>query len=119
MSLYIDKYLEEKEGTNGYWDDDGCYYEVEDPLGFIQTGLLGHCGCGDLGSSLRYLAVCLQALKDKNYKNPYHSDGERYTIWYLLCRSGLTEHGSSVPGWLTKHGEGVLSDLNKLLGGKE
>lgn len=33
------------------------------------------------------------------------SDLNRYLCWYVLDAAGLTEHGGSVPGWLTPEGE--------------
>jgi len=40
-----------------------------------------------------------------------------YFMWYWFDKEELTEHGGSVPGWLTKKGLGMLNKLNKQCGG--
>lgn len=35
-------------------------------------------------------------------------------MWNFLDLKGFVEHGSGLPGWLTKQGYELLSDLNEL-----
>lgn len=35
-----------------------------------------------------------------------------YFMWYWLDKEEYTEHGGSVPGWLTDKGKQLLSDIN-------
>lgn len=119
--MNIDKHKE-----NGlYVDEEGlCYDDAQE---FIQTAILGFCGCGDPAASQTYLRDVLQFIREvheneeENWDVPwkrldgfFHSVGERYTVFYLLDDKGLTEHGSSVPGWLTPKGRELLEDLNEL-----
>ena len=41
------------------------------------------------------------------------TDGIYYTYHYWLSNKGLTEHGGSVPGWLTAQGHEVLAALER------
>lgn len=36
-------------------------------------------------------------------------------MWYWLDNKGYTEHGGSVPGWLTEEGWKLLEDLEELM----
>ena len=88
---------------------------------FIQQVLLKHCECGMPEESLKYIQKILNILKysgdqyseDLN-KLFYHDNGLKYTIFYMLHKYGLTEHGDSVPGKLTPDGHDLLAELNKL-----
>jgi hypothetical protein len=116
-----------KRDGDGYVTDDGCFHEdAESVLG----DLLGLCGCGRPEEVLRYV---LDALRLVAMRGPSEYDGHRawydaeyrprvddlfggntgaeYFMWYMLADKDLTEHGGSVPGWLTALGEEVLADL--------
>ena len=125
--MHIDKY-KDKDGK-GYTDKDDCWHE--DAEAFIQCGILGHCGCGAGGSSLKYIKNVLRLIYeiqlnfektnsagDKSKWNKlhsfFHSEGEEYTIYYMLDKLDLIEHGCSVPGWLTEKGIELLEDLEEL-----
>lgn len=126
MKLYIDKFKKE----DGYYDEDDCRYETA--LDFIVIGIFKFCGCGNPKSSMEYIrdilalieAIDLNSngafdeawkLRWKNLEGFFKSRGEQYTMYYLLDKLELTEHGSSVPGWLTDKGKEVLHDLNIIL----
>ena len=51
----------------------------------------------------------------KNVNEYFHSEGENdgieYHMWYYLDDNGLTDHGGSVPGWLSEHGKEVMKRL--------
>ena len=112
-TMYIDKW----KGEFGYIDEEGCHYD--DDESFISTHILGFCGCGCPEEALKYIKGILELLKD--YKDPNYwskldnffnnNEGLKYTMFYLLDSKGLTEHGYSVPGWLTEKGKGILGDL--------
>jgi hypothetical protein len=124
--MFIDKYKEHEHGYSYIMDD--CYYE--DATSLIAGGMLGFCGCGDNDSALKYIKDALQLVADlrevrnKNLtwddwrvrvNSVFSNEGAEYFMWYFLDNKELTEHGSSVPGWLTTKGEELLSDLNELI----
>jgi len=126
--MWIDQFKSE----DGYVDENGCHFD--DAIAFIQSGIFGHCGCGCPESSLSYLRDIMQILHNRAEKDRtqehwnewtdkifsfFKSEGEMYTVLYLLNRVDIEEHGSAVPGWLTEKGECLLKDLNELLGQTE
>ena len=122
--MYIDKFKKE----DGYYDPDGCFYE--DAETFIATYMFGFCGCGMPDEALRHVRDSLQIIMDmkeqlwtkkityneweERKKKCFSNSGSEYFMWYVLDKLGFTEHGSSVPGWLTQGGMELLSDLNEL-----
>ena len=122
--MFIDKFKKE----DGYYDQDNCYYE--DAESFIATGMLGFCGCGMPEAALEHVRKALQLVDDleqlvweqsmrykeweKRKEGVFASEGAEYFMWYYLDNKGLTDHGSSVPGWLTDKGEALLLDLTEL-----
>lgn len=122
--MYIDKFKKE----NGYYDQNECYYE--DAESFISNGILGFCGCGMPDAALEYVRKALQIVDDlkqlvwkkkityeqweERKKEVFVNDGAEYFMWYFLDNKKLTEHGGSVPGWLTKKGIELLADLTEL-----
>lgn len=88
---------------------------------FIQQVLLNHCECGMPKESLKYIQKILNLLKDSESQDFealnklfYHDEGLKYTMFYMLHKYRLTEHGDSVPGKLTPDGHELLAELNKL-----
>lgn len=116
--MNIDKFLQD----NHYVDSDGCHYNTAEE--FICTGILTFCGCGMPTETLQYIRDCMQLLRDKpsiEYSEfekrcelLFINYGAQYFMWYFLDNNKLTEHGGSVPGWLTKQGEELLDDLIEL-----
>lgn len=121
-----------------YYDDENTVSGVALCLGTWDQALshaLGFCGCGDPLAALRYIRDVLRlvAMKGPDSMGPdglrewtewyntvyltesealFHGDdGARFVAFYLLDDKGLTEHGGSVPGWLTDKGKGILADL--------
>lgn len=125
--MYIDKYKKD----NGYYDKEGLYYE--DAKSFIQGSILGFCGCGNLKGNLNYIQDGLNHIDifhtfsrdltkfnvqwEKWITNGIKIFGNkraRYFFFYWCDKEELTEHGSKIPGWLTKKGKELLEDLEKL-----
>lgn len=106
--MYIDKY---KQSDGWYKEDDGCEHETA--RDFIQCGILGHCGCGVPDDSLIFIKDQLIII-EKGYPFDVGFTPLQYTLWYMFDKYGLTEHGTSLPGWLTQKGEELLSDLREL-----
>jgi hypothetical protein len=108
-------------------DNEGGSWDT--PQNAIAIKLLGFCGCGDPEAALAYVRSALRLIvglhrddptpwdeKYRRYREHAHTlfHGDRGTelfMWYFLDDKGLTEHGTSVPGWLTPLGNDVLEDL--------
>lgn len=124
--MFIDKYKKE---DGCYYDENGDFYE--DAKSFIQTKIFGFCECGVPDASLMFVARVLKQVdnlkqlvweKKQTYeewvadnKKLFGSGEAEYFMWYFLDREGFTEHGGSVPGWLTDKGIELLNDLTELL----
>ena len=121
--MNIDKY--KKDGIYKKGD-----IEYEDPIDFIQSGVFNFCCCGQAENNLKYIRDVLEYINWKyDRKEPFDdwykewramapalfmNDGAEYFIYYVISERGLTEHGGSVPGWLTVEGHELLDDLNEL-----
>lgn len=85
------------------------------------AAILGQCGCGMPEEAERYLYTGLEwlerrtaALSKAYQESPKHhfmSKGEYYFFFYWLDHVELTDHGSSVPGWLNERGKEALHIL--------
>ena len=121
--MFIDKFKKD----DGYYDKDNIYYE--DAETFISTGIFSFCGCGMPDEALKYIKDSLELVNDltkvHNKEMTYiewedkcnllfNNVGSKYFMWYFLDNHRLTEHGGSVPGWLTLAGIELLSDLRDL-----
>jgi hypothetical protein len=124
--MHIDKY---QQPDGSYKALNGNVYE--DALAFLHEGVLGYCGCGQPEESLGYLRDVLQHIHNlkllvhenkQTYeeweeagKALFATEGAEYFMYYRLDQTTLTEHGGSVPGWLTFTGLSLLEDLNEAL----
>ena len=121
--MHLDKY-KDKQGF--YVDPDGCSWET--PEDFLQGYVLGFCCCGDPDANVKYIARVLEHIDD--LKNSVWTKDITYEEWYekgrglgtgtslqftyyFLDSKGLTEHGTSVPGWLTDKGREFLEDVKE------
>ena len=128
--MNIDKFRNE-DGIS-YTDESGCYHESAKD--YYMHEVFKFCGCGCPEDALDYIYKCLKLLtlgndwinnKEshcdywKRYRaecdKVFNSEGAEYFMWYWLDNMELTEHGGSVPGWLTEKGKEVLSDLEEIL----
>ena len=119
-----------------YIEGEGLYIcdgiEYHDAESFIIEHMFGFCGCGNPTSVIHYISNTLQHIADLQDlvwtdKLTYHdwradeilihgSAGAATFIYYVLDKKGFTEHGCSVPGWLTDAGKELLSDLKEIIG---
>lgn len=99
-------------GPAGYYDKDNTYVG-ETPQEFIQSGILGHCCCGDVENSQHFIKHLLTDISQRKWNRDNASCAE-YTVVYYLDKLGLIEHGTALPGWLTKEGKELLDDLTEL-----
>jgi hypothetical protein len=122
--MYIDKY--KRDGL--YYSPNGNSYE--DANSFIAEYVLGFCGCGMPNEALDHVKQSLGIVYDLQNKvwtdeitieqwresksRVFASDGAEYFMWYFLNEREFTEHGGSVPGWLTDKGKELLRDLYEL-----
>lgn len=125
--MYIDKF--QKEGS--YYDEDGCCYETAED--FYQSRSFNFCGCGSPDKNLEYIRDGLAHIDKTQPENisreEYHkwydewkkegheifgNEKARYFFFYWADMLELTEHGGSVPGWLTEKGRETLADLREI-----
>lgn len=110
-----------KQQPDGTYTYDGCEYA---DLGVVVLeGLFGFCGCGFPHDATIFILETLrmiEAIHDgtfEKYKAEQQrlcdSDGNAMFIFYVLDRMELTEHGGSVPGWLSQKGKDVLAMLEE------
>nr|DAN37927.1 MAG TPA: hypothetical protein [Caudoviricetes sp.] len=123
---FMDKYKK----SDGTYEIDGLIYDtIEDAL---MMGVFGFCGCGMPWYTLAYIRDELESIKrytewvnenhhiTKDIPSPMENNdkeenlGRSYFIWYWFDKMGYTDHGGSVPGWLTDEGESLLECLKEL-----
>ena len=100
------------EKNGGYEYDEVLH---EDLLLALHSGVLKFCGCGRPEESVRYVMEGLKILEytfgmpyeDKRALREEHFgiDGAEYFFYYVMDALELTEHGGSVPGWVTPEGK--------------
>ena len=110
----------------GYEDSDGCWHE--DVESFLQSGILGFCGCGMPEDNLLYVLRGLELIDEKRpdvggnawyvghrarLTEHFKTSGAEYFFFYWCDKQGFTEHGGSVPGWLTPDGDTLLALLRE------
>jgi len=101
-------------------------------IDIIHINFFGFCGCGCpeepiilVRDAMRYIKKCklLEWNKDSTYTYEdwntegdqlFHTQAIRYFMFYWLDKEEFTEHGGSVPGWLTDKGEDLLEILELL-----
>lgn len=104
----------------GFIDAQGCFYETADSV--IQIGILGFCGCGCPDENVSFIGKVLRLIEyrekltfeqwQSKVKEVLPSGDFEYFMWYWLDKEEYTEHGGSVPGWLTDKGKQLLSDID-------
>lgn len=131
-------YLATLKFENGeYYDPSRSVQDIPLCLGNWKNAIgdvLGFCGCGSPETALLYVLKILRVLDEKGpdswgpggkdawnewyaahrarLDGVFHGDaGAEYLAYYLLDNKNLTEHGGSVPGWLTGKGKDILADL--------
>jgi len=124
--MYIDKHKSnDYPEDTGYRDEDGAYWDNAES--FLCGHILGFCGCGDNEVAAKYIRSIMYLINEifadkENYKERWKeldeyfggNAGAQYFVYYWLDQKEFTEHGSSVPGWLTPKGKEVLADLMEI-----
>ena len=100
------------------WTDEGSA---------LSMGVLGCCGCGRPEDTARWVGRGLEVLSlwaspdvstdewRARVREQFGSDEAAYFFWYWCDNQKLSEHGGSVPGWLTDRGKAVLADIKRIL----
>ena len=114
---------------DGYTGPDGCFYE--DVTGLVQCGILDSCMCGRPEQNIQYVLGGFELIAEKRpnggredwdawYQDyvkrcvaHFGNDAAEYFFWYWTDSAGYTEHGGSVPGWLTGEGEKLIGLLRE------
>ena len=113
------KYQIEEDGS--IIDSDGFYHP--DKLSYLED-MLGFCGCGYPVSALQFVSKLLELIDGRFENHKFQDDidtlsgnniGLEYLLFYFLEDKELTEHGTSIPGWLTEYGKEFLQELKLAL----
>jgi len=106
-----------------------CYYDNLTDL--LAIGVCNFCGCGRPDEALIYIMNSLKYI-EKAFHDDYEYEewkeegellfptiGSNYFIYYWLSEMGFTEHGGSVPGWVTDKGFEFVKLVEQLKNEKE
>lgn len=114
---------------------DGVVYGMSgDVPGAFASAVLDFCGCGSPEAALEWVARGLDLIQglrecgedgrgwnaayeawEKRKREHFGSEGAEYFFWYWCDTNDLTEHGGSVPGWLSGRGYEVREDIHEAL----
>lgn len=132
---YFDGLTGEDGPDNSYNVKDAAGISYDSRLGAV-CEWLGFCGCGNPEMALSLVVDALRTLTNTRYprgvlplspeadawrerwRSEWAKIGDervQYFVWYMLAEWKLTEHGGSVPGWLTYDGEYFLTVVAPLL----
>lgn len=117
----------QRDPDGGFTDTRGMYCDRLEDL--LQNGIFGFCMCGCPEENLEYIRAGLDHIeKLRNAPRPWSRDWyeehrkesvdlfgnseAEYFFYYWADKEEYTEHGSSVPGWLTDKGMALLNLLN-------
>jgi hypothetical protein len=130
--MYLDQF---KNAEGKYAASSGVEYDS--PVGYIIEHEFGWCGCGrpfEAAMHVRSILALIASLhSDKEgqewrehyqrwteaEKSLFPHEGSNTVAYYVMDRAGLTEHGGSVPGWLTARGHEMLKDLDEIAARRE
>lgn len=109
----------------GYYEYEGTHYQTIEDI--VHSHFFGFCGCGDPEGNLQYIRDGLDFIDWRfNVENtPFEKIKEKqleifgnekaaYFFYYWCDKEDLTEHGGSVPGWLSEKGKLILDILKTL-----
>lgn len=120
------------------YEYDGCSYNGLEEV--LINGVVGFCGCGRPDDALKYIHDGLRLIDDlelavsesnsfernSSYddwryevEKHFKSSEAEYFFYYVMDVLGLTEHGGSVPGWLSDKGKAFLSLTSSLFEGDD
>lgn len=104
-----------KQADGGFIDKEG-WWETE--ADYLQTSILGLCGCGNPDDIMLYIKEMLEKLgTDTNDGECGEYEDKPYMFFaYWANSKGFAEHGLTVRlSWLTDKGRELLKDINTLL----
>lgn len=116
--MHIDRFFID----GAYRHEDGSEYEDAEDL--LIKRFTGFCGCGNPEEALQFMAKVLRMLHTitgEGYEARLQAEKDIFAItgastftYYVLSELGLTEHGGSLPGWLTQKGIEFMEDVEEL-----
>ncbi len=105
----IDKLKKVDNSEYPYLDDNGVSHKSKKD--YLQTEILGFCGCGDPDSVMAYVGDFLTKLNTNEWGN--YEDMPYMFLVYWAYHNGFSEHGTTARcSWLTDKGKELLSDIN-------
>ena len=134
MKLPLRASLDAYKNNNGGYSDGPDNVHHDSATDLLQCGILGFCGCGRPEENLLYVLGGLELIEELHTSLREH---DAWEVWwpeykarelahfgnenaaYFFCYwcaeqpAELTEHGGSVPGWLTAKGRELLALLRE------
>ncbi len=107
----IDKLKKDERGGDEYKyiDEKGCSHRSKKE--YLQSIVLGFCGCGSPDDVMLYVRDYLVKQQGNEWGN--YEDIPYMFLAYWASHNGFTEHGTTVRcSWLTDKGEELLADIN-------
>lgn len=108
--------------VEGYW--------IGNYANYIFSNIFNFCACGCPEDTLAHIRDGMRLVKRlrdevQNDDHPliwsewndeclvhFGGEAQKYFMFYWFDEKGLTDHGGSVPGWLTEMGEQILDKLD-------
>jgi hypothetical protein len=104
----IDKLIPDDAGEWKYLDGNGCSYRSKSE--YLQTEVLGFCGCGNPDEVMKYVYNLLITIK--NGESGSYEDMPYMFFVYWANENNFLEHGTTARcSWLTDLGHELLSDI--------
>jgi hypothetical protein len=105
----IEKLKPQDDSEFEWIDEEGCSYKSKSE--YLQTEVLGFCGCGSPDDVMGYVGSYLDDLVNNRFGD--YEDIPYMFLAYWADHNGYTEHGSTVRcSWLTDKGKELLADIN-------
>jgi len=101
--------IEKLKQDGGYWvDESDCSHES--PADFLQTEVLGFCGCGNPSEVMEYVRQMLLKLNAQDFGD--YEDLPYMFFVYWANDKEFAEHGTTARcSWLTDKGKELLRDI--------
>lgn len=105
----IEKLKETGDKDYPFIDEGGCSWQSK--KNYLQTEVLGFCGCGDPDDIMLYVKEFLEKLERQDWGK--YEDRPYMFLIYWADHNGFTEHGTTARcSWLTDKGKELLNDIN-------
>lgn len=82
---------------------------------YIWCEVFGFCGCYDPDTSFKEVYDAMIAIDEEKQFELRNNSQLATFIYYWLDTKSITEHGGSIPGWLTGYGKELLKEMKLVI----